>query len=81
MGRRILWVDSQFLVEMLKKPGEQRRSFDITDDPLPNDTRIVDEWRVPLILESAEWGDGITEVRPPTAHVYWEADDAGREPG
>ena len=85
MGKRILEVAPEFLVDLCRAPGELVRSCTV-DEALPEDARFVaahvdeDAQRVLLILESAEWeetpaNERLRRVRPRfTVHVEpgWE---------
>ena len=81
MGKRLLAVDPQFLIETLKRGDGLRRSFTV-EHPLPDDTRYVGyEWIrdevISLVLESEEWmGDSRMPIEPPQTTMHFDkADD------
>lgn len=79
MGRRLLEVSGQVLVDMLKLDnGAVARFFRVADNPLPDDAKVVGYEILPhggntifLVLESEGWwGDSRQPLADPTMVAY-----------
>ena len=83
MGKRTIRVAEDFLVDLLKGPGERPRSFTI-EHALPSDTRLVGmrpevmSDQIVFVLESESWdGADVTELLPiPVGRVEYPRVDA-----
>ncbi len=80
MGKRLLRVSSDLLVEFLKEHDGLGRMYTV-ERGLPDDAHIVDEapnfaWRsMDVVLESASWADDqvASAMDPPVVHVEFVA--------
>lgn len=77
MGRRTLLVSADFLVDVLKEPGDLTRALTV-NHPLPNDAEVV-AWQsdgapthmILLTIQSEAWDDHDRPLKPPTAKVTY----------
>lgn len=90
MPQAILHVSPQWFAGMLKSAEEGgTRRYDVVENGLPLDTRVVDVWSVghskapmiTILIESASFpetgpGDDVPVLESPVFQVYYEEDPA-----
>jgi hypothetical protein len=83
MGERVLAIQGDVLVGLLKKYDDEPRIYSVISDPLPDDTRVTgygmvsqhDEILATMFLESSAWeGDLLEPLTPPTIRYKHDAD-------
>jgi len=76
MGRRVLPVTLEFVLDMVKRQPERPRYYTV-ERPLPDDARLVDvrvldgQRVIDLVMESDAWADdGDPVLDQPIFHVH-----------
>lgn len=86
MGTRVLRVNTNFLLEFLKRGDDLPRTFTVSD-PLPNDAKVKEmslgfyrgdeNGDVDLLISSAQWAEDSFEIINPSVTVHYPSKTGG----